>query len=205
MSATRRIRHNRQLALTIGVVLLVATYLVFSIRAVLDPATPGDLLSLKRLIATAAGSGLFVLAVAAATQTQARRWTKRVRALLLVSVLGMAALLAFRIGYDLLIENRAEAVIARNARWVLAWLGYFAAAIGGYFAITFIKQAVRPEPAAAAFDRGEVAKVLIAEVSDWAPEERRALIARLSCIRDYEEADPLVGCLDAPQQQPDIR
>lgn len=199
MFATRSLRHDRQLALTIGLVLLVATYLVFSIRSVLDPVSPGDLLSLKRLIATAAGSGLFMLAVSKAATMPTKRWSERLAALLWVTALGTLAMLIFRIGYDLLVDDRPEAVVARNARWVLAWLGYFGAAIGGYFAITFIKQAMHRERVAPAFDRADVAAVLIAEVSEWTPEERRTLITRLSCIREYEEADPLVGCLDAPQ------
>lgn len=199
MLATRRLRHDRQLALTIGVVLLVATYLVFSIRSVLDPVSPGDLLSLKRLIAAAAGSGLFMLAVSKAATMPTKRWSERLTALLWVTALGTLAMLAFRIGYDLLVDDRPEAVVARNARWILAWLGYFGAAIGGYFAITFIKQAMHRERTAPAFDRADVAAVLIAEVSEWPPEERRSLITRLSCIPEYEEADPLVGCLDAPQ------
>lgn len=199
MLVTRHLRHDRQLALTIGLVLLVATYLVFSIRSVLDPASPGDLFSLKRLIATAAGSGLFMLAITKAAAMPTRRWSERLTALLWVTALGTLAMLAFRIGYDLLVVDRPEAVVARNARWILAWFGYFGAAIGGYFAITFVKQAMHREPAPPCFDRADVAAVLIAEVSEWTAEERRALITRLSCIRDYEEADPLVGHLDEPQ------
>ena len=198
MTAARRIPHDRQLAMTIGAVLLFATYLVFSLRAVLDPATPGDLFSLKRLIATGAGAGLFMLAVGAAAKVSARRWSERLTALLWVAAIGAIGLLAFRIGYDLLVDDRPEAVIARNARWMLAWLGYFAAAIGGYFAITFVKQAMRRERGAPVLDRAAIARVLTEEVSDWTPAERRALIARLSQIRDYEEADPLVGTLDVP-------
>lgn len=201
MSATRRLRHDRQLALTIGILLLVATYLVFSIRAVLDPATPGDMFSLKRLIATAAGSALFMLAVTTAAGVPVARWSQRLRALLWITAMGSIALLAFRIGYDLLVDNRPDAVLARNARWMLAWLGYFGAAIGGYFAITFVKQAVRKERVAPTFDRAEIASVLVTEVQDWSPAERRALIARLSRVGDYEEADPLVGCLDAPPRR----
>lgn len=198
MFTTRRHRHDRQLALTIGLVLLVATYAVFSIRAVLDPVAPGELFSLKRLLATTAGSGLFMLAVAKAATMTTTRWSERLTALLWVTAIGSIAIFAFRIGYDVLVDNRPEAVIARNARWVLAWLGYFGSAIGGYFAITFVKQAMRREPAAPAFDRADIAAVMAAEVAEWPPAERRALIARLSRIRDYDEADPLVGCLDAP-------
>lgn len=198
MSATRHLRHDRQLALTIGLVLLVATYLVFSIRAVLDPGTPGDLLSLKRLLATAAGSGLFVLAVAKAARVPSARWSERLTALLWVTAIGTLAMFVFRIGYDLVIDNRPEAVVARNARWILTWLGYFSAAIGGYFAITFIKQAMRRERVSPSFDRADIASAMVNEVAEWTPEERRALMARLSRIRDYEEADPLVGSLDAP-------
>lgn len=200
MPATRRILLDRQLALTIGLILLVATYLVFSVRAVLDPVTPGEVLSLKRFVATAAGSGLFLFAVARAARLPLQAWSARLATLLWVTAVGAAAMLVFRIGYDVLVDNRPDAVIARNARWILAWLGYFAAAIGGYFAITFVKQAMRRAPVAPVFDRADVAAVFIEEVAEWPPQERRALMARLATIRDYEEADPLVGQLDAAQQ-----
>lgn len=201
MFAYRRLPFDRRLAVLIALGLLVATYLVFSIRAVLDPVTPGDLFSIKRLIASAGGAGLFFLAVANGVQVPAKRWSDRLAAVLWVTLIGSVAMLVFRIGYDVLVDNRPEAVVARNARWILAWLGYFAAAVGGYFAITFVRQAMRRKPVARAFDRAEVAAVLVEEVAEWSPEERRALIARLSRIRDYDEVDPLVGCLDGPQER----
>jgi len=199
MFTNRRLSHDRHLAAMIGLCLMVATYLVFSIRAVLDPVSPGEMLSLKRLIATGAGAGLFFLAVARAGAVPSGRWSERLVAMLWITAVGSLAIMAFRIGYDLIVDHRAEAVVARNARWVLAWFGYFAAAVGGYFAITFLKQAVRRERAGRAFNRAEVASVLIEEVAEWTPEERRALLMRLGRIKDYEEVDPLVGCLDEPQ------
>lgn len=198
MFANRRLPNDRQLAVIIGLCLMAATYLVFSVRAVLDPASPGDFLSLKRLIATAAGAGVFLLAVTRAAAIPARRWSERMVGLLWVTVLGGLAILVVRIGYDLFVDDRAGAIVARNARWVLAWLGYFGAAIGGYFAITFLRRSVRREQARRAFDRAEVAAVLIDEVAEWTPQERRALLVRLSRIKDYEETDLLVGCLDEP-------
>ena len=198
MFANSRLPHDRRLAIGVGLVLLVATYLIFSIRAVLDPVTPGHVLSLKRLIATMGGAALFLFAISWAARMPARRWSQRLLAVLWITALGSAAMLAFRVGYDVLVDNRPDAVIARNARWLLAWLGYFAAAIGGYFAITFVKRAFYREPAAPTFDRADLASVVIEEVAEWTPEERRELLARLSGIRDYEETDPLVGSLDEP-------
>lgn len=196
MLAANRFQHDRQIALLIGAGLLVATYLVFSLRAVLDPANPGDLFSLQRFIATSAGAGFFILAVGRAARVPARGWPERLLAVAWVAGAGILALLAFRVGYDLLVDNRTEAVFSRNLRWVLVWLGYFAAAVGGYFAITFVRQAMRREQKAPTFSRAELTAVLIREISEWTPEERRTLAAQLSQIRDYEEADPLVGCLD---------
>lgn len=47
-------------------------------------------------------------------------------------------------------------------------------------------------------DCADVASVRIEAVSEWTPEQRHELLARLSGIRDYEETDPLVGCFDQP-------
>lgn len=202
MLANRSLPHDRRLAVMIGLVLMVATYLIFSIRAVIDPLTPGHFISLKRLIATAAGAGLFLLAVSKAARIPARGWAERITAMLWITAIGSLAMLAFRIGYDMLLDNRTDAVVARNARWILAWLGYFVAAVGGYFAITFVKQAMRRNAAdvVPTFDRDEVASVVLDEVAEWSPEERRALLNQLVRISDYEEADPVVGCLDRPQR-----
>ncbi len=199
MPVAHRLRHDRQLALIIGLALMAVTYLIFSARAMLDPISPGEMISLKRLIATGAGAGLFMLAVGRAARVSARSWAERLLAVLWVAAVGGLAILLLRIGYDLFVADRGDAVIARNARWMLAWLGYFAAAIGGYFTITMVKMAMRREKLAHRFSRNEIASALVEEVTDWSPQERRLLIARLSRIRDYEEVDPLVGCLDAPQ------
>lgn len=200
MIAANRLKHDRRIALVIGVCLLVATYLVFSLRAALDPANPASLFSLQRLIATSTGAGFFILAVGRVARMPARRWSERLIALMWVTVAGVIALLAFRIGYDLLVDNRTEAVFSRNFRWVLTWLGYFAAAIGGYFAITFVRQAIEREHDAPAFTRAEVSAALMREAANWTAEERRVLAAKLSQIEAYEEADPLVGYLDQPRR-----
>lgn len=198
MFANSRLPHDRRLAIGVGLILLVATYLIFSVRAVLDPITPGHVLSLKRLIATTGGAGLFLFAISWAARMPACRWSQRLLAVLWITALGSVAMLAFRIGYDMLVDNRPDAVVARNARWMLTWLGYFAAAIGGYFAITFVRQSLYREPPAPTFDRADLASVVIEEVAEWTPQERRELLARLSGIRDYEESDPLVGSFDEP-------
>ena len=98
MLANRSLPHDRRLAVMIGLVLMVATYLIFSIRAVIDPLTPGHFISLKRLIATAAGAGLFLLAVSKAARIPARGWAERITAMLWITAIGSLAMLAFRIG-----------------------------------------------------------------------------------------------------------
>lgn len=54
-------RRETRLSLMMGVALLFITYSLFSIRAVLDHVDPGELLSLKRSIATSAGALVFFL------------------------------------------------------------------------------------------------------------------------------------------------
>jgi hypothetical protein len=43
------------------------------------------------------------------------------------------------------------------------------------------------------FSRKEATAAIVEEATEWTPAERRALIASLSRVPDYEEADPLAN------------
>lgn len=151
--------------------LMLTSYLLFSLRTMLDPIDPGDLVSLKRLLATGAGAITFWVVV-----TRSRAMALRSIRLGDVALLSLAALgpvLATRVGYDILVSSEDEASLARNLRWVLAWSGYFVAALLGYRVLVLQRcLAARKDPV---------------QTVEAAPGQ---------AMPAYEEADPLRSVID---------
>lgn len=193
MDSSTRLRRDDRLLLVIGAALLAATYAVFSARNLLNADTPDNLLSLKRLLATSIGALSFVLVARRLRSMVSDGGLRLVVALLALASLGAGAVLAARVGYDVLIVNQTEAVLADNTRWLLTWSGYFLAALVGYLALLRRRPERDPGKAQAAPSRSEVTAAIVAEVGQWLPEERRALIAALATVPEYEEADVLPG------------
>jgi hypothetical protein len=189
-------RDNR-IAVIVGIVLLLATYLAFSIRSVTDPLDPGELLSTKRFVVAAVGSGLFWVVVRYARKDWAGRSPERLVGVALMSVAALGFVLATRIGYDLLITGETEAMLVRNLRWTIIWLGYFGTALLGYFAIVFNLSLRRTVPLASGTRQDRVAAVFT-EVATWSASERRMLAAMLDDPDAYECADPLFAAWQRP-------
>lgn len=132
MSAAYLLRPDRRAALMFVLALLIASYLLFTLRTVLDPVDPGEVLSAKRLATTAVGATMFWLLATrwrslARYAIQGRLW----RAAMLV-LAAMGPVLATRVGYDLLLTGEGTTALGDNIRWILAWSGYFIAAVLGY-------------------------------------------------------------------------
>lgn len=186
---------DQRIAIAIGLALMLATYVVFSVRSLLNPVSPGDLLSVKRLLTVGLGAGLFLfVAHRASGALKGRR--VRLAPVLLYSTISVAILLTMRIAYDLLVAGATEAVLAVNLRWMMTWIGYFGAALATYCALILARRALRRE-AAAPLTQDETVAMVVAEVSEWTLAERRELIAALSRIPDYEEADPAAHAIAA--------
>lgn len=188
MSAQHRTRHETANPLVFALGLMVATYAAFSVRTLLDTVNPGDLFSAKRLVATGAGAVLFILAARRIGKASRQKWTVLLSSALLWCVGGALALLAVRVGYDLLFAADSDWSFQRNLRWVIAWFGYFAAAMAGYCA-SLLASRRRPTRS---WSRQEVTNAMIAETQAWSVEERRRLIAALKRVDAYEEADPII-------------
>lgn len=187
---------DKRIAIAIGLALMLATYVVFSVRSLLNPVSPGDLLSVKRLLAVGLGAGLFLfVAHRASAALKGRR--VRLAPVLLYSMISVAILLTMRIAYDLFVAGATEAVLAVNLRWMMTWIGYFGAALATYCALILARRALRREGAAAPLTQEETVAMVVAEVSEWTLAERRELIAALSRIPDYEEADPAAQAIAA--------
>ena len=181
---------DRHIAAIVGLVLLVGSYLAFSIRAVTDPFDPGELLSLKRFIVAAVGAGMFWLIARYARREWAGRIPERIVGIALLAAAALGFVLAARIAYDLLVTGETEAMLVRNVRWTIIWLGYFGTALLGYFAIVFGLSLRRAGPPPAGSRQDHLAAVFT-EVASWSAMERCMLVAALDNTTDYECVDPL--------------
>jgi hypothetical protein len=185
---------ERRAAVWIGAILMLATYLAFSLRTLIDPVDPGELLSLKRLFAAATGTLVFWTVTRSAARSPADRIRERIPVLVLQAVGALGLVLAARVGFDLLASAGDDARLARNLRWIIAWAGYFAAALVAYVAVVSAVSARRP--AASAFtSREDAVAWLIGEVSAWPEAERQAVAARIAGPQVYLEADPVAALL----------
>lgn len=162
-----------QVRILVCLALMAATYLAFTIRTMIDPVDPGELLSGKRAMASAAGAAMCWFAVQRIRMIPLAELPTRLIGIACIVVAGGGFVLATRIAYDFAIEGETQALLARNLRWVITWLGYFAAAVMGYLAITFARSV------------SEARKVSkSASASLQAPSETQAAF--------YEEADPIL-------------
>ncbi|MFM5923375.1 MAG: hypothetical protein ACKOPG_04225 [Novosphingobium sp.] len=191
MLGERRALKENALARHFAIALMAATYLAFSARTLLNTVDPGEMFSLKRMIATGVGAIVFMVVARSAWRNPDRPLLFQLSSVLLLSALGAAAILAIRIGYDLYVANRSEGVIQHNLRWLITWLGYFLTAIASYFAVLLARRVARLRSVDRPFTRPEIADALIEEVSQWSPAERNALIASLAQTANYGEADPI--------------
>lgn len=196
MLADRHITRDQRIAIAIGLGLMLATYLVFSVRSLLNPVSAGELLSFKRLMTTVLGAGLFLFVAHRASRTL-RRNPARIGPVLALSALSLLILLATRVAYDLFIAGVSDRVLAVNVRWMMTWVGYFGAALATYYAVLLARRALRRQTVRIGLSHDEAVAMVVAEVSDWTLAERRELIAALSRIPDYEEADPAAKALAA--------
>lgn len=184
------IDQDRHIAAIVGVVLLAGSYLAFSIRAVTDPFDPGELLSLKRFLVAAIGAAMFWVISRYARREWAGHIPERIVGIALLSSAALGFVLAARIGYDLIFTGDAEAMLVRNIRWTIIWLGYFGTALLGYFAIVFGLSLRKAKPCIAGTLQDRRAAVFT-EVSSWSASDRRTLAAMLDRSTSYDCADEL--------------
>lgn len=106
----------------------VTTYLIFSIRSVLFPPDDLDLLSIKRLITTCCGAGLFSLAVAwVRCPANSARLHPQMKVIFSTATASVMLLLV-RLAFNELITPRSFS-LADHGGWILVWTGYFLAGL----------------------------------------------------------------------------
>lgn len=129
-------RMSPWLAVLFGIV----TYILFSVRATLNPDESAHFFNEKRIIATFAGAFVFWLAARAAGRSTGGSPGEIVMAVVRVAVPGALLLFLLRTGLDLFLTPEVTDSFARSARWMLLWLGYFGAGISATIALFYQRQ-----------------------------------------------------------------
>lgn len=179
----------------------IVTYLAISMRATLNPWEVNYFIDAKRILFVFAGAGLFWLAIRAAENNSDRQARDQISAILNISVPGVLMLLLGRELYDLAGSGELAQELSLNLRWMLNWVGYFAAAVAAFVALCYYRQlqSVRAELAAAAMvapkpvatDRmAEIAvDALTAEIAATPGKDKQMLLLGLQASSVYELAD----------------
>lgn len=112
----------------------LVAYGLLSIRSILDPASSGDLLSAARFVATAFGAGL--LAGICVLWDRSQTFSLLVRLRMLALAIGAAVVIMY--GVRMLTAEWFGQFGARESadalRWLIAWSGWFVAAVALWMA-----------------------------------------------------------------------
>ena len=123
------------------VVLFAAiSYVALSTRAILSPFEIKQFIDPKRILSVLAGAWILSMAISVATAAQDRGPRDQILAVLKVSLPGAIGILVIREIYDLATLGNLAQRLDLNARWMLTWIGYFAAAVATFFALSYYQQ-----------------------------------------------------------------
>lgn len=152
-ASTRAIGQRAPAGTLAGAALLfwLVAYGLLTIRSMLDPASSGELLSAARFVATACGAGL--LAGICILWDRSQTFSLLVRLRMLALAIGGAVVIMY--GVRMLTAELFGQFGARESadalRWLIAWSGWFVAAIAFWMARSGLGAAVNaPAPVAAA-------------------------------------------------------
>jgi hypothetical protein len=130
------IAHRAPPGIVVGAAVLfwLVAYSLLSIRSILDPASSGDLLSAARFVATAFGAGL--LAGICVLWDRSQTFSLLVRLRMLALAIGAAVFIMY--GVRMLTAEWFGQFGARESadalRWLIAWSGWFVAAVALWMA-----------------------------------------------------------------------
>lgn len=116
------------------------TYTAMSMRAVLSPFEVNSFIDAKRGLSVAIGAFILWLSVRAIDRVSGQGPSAQIFAVLNVAIPGVIALLLAREAYDLAASGEFAQRFALNLRWMLTWIGYFAAAVAAFVAMSYHRQ-----------------------------------------------------------------
>lgn len=117
----------------------LVTYAAVSTRAILNPFEVHNFIDAKRLISVLIGALILWLSIRA-VERQPQKGLAQVIAVLNIAIPGAIGLLLAREAYDLAASGEFAQRAALNLRWMLTWIGYFAAAIATFLALSYHRQ-----------------------------------------------------------------
>jgi hypothetical protein len=123
-----------------AIIFALVTYAAISMRAVLSPFEVNTFVDAKRALSVAIGAFVLWLAIRAADRLSDKGPGAQILAMLNVAIPGAIGLLVAREAYDLAASGEFAQRFALNLRWMLTWVGYFAAAFGAFLALDYHRQ-----------------------------------------------------------------
>ena len=134
---------NQRMTLHLGIaaVFWALAYAVLSLHAKLDPTSQGLLISEGRIIATAAGTALLLGILMLWDRLGSLEMMLRLRMVVLAIGASCVAMYAVRLIVAREFGNYGPTELADGGRWVIAWAGYFLAAVSTTIAWTSMREA----------------------------------------------------------------
>jgi hypothetical protein len=144
MTTIRHSRHTDDSAyisvIWFAAIFALVTYAAISLRAVLSPFEVNSFIDAKRGFSVVIGAFILWLAIRAAERNRGDSLGAQIFAILNVAIPGAIGLLLAREAYDLVMSGELAQRLALNVRWMLTWIGYFAAAVAGFLALGYYRQ-----------------------------------------------------------------
>jgi hypothetical protein len=144
MTVSRRLRSTKDSAyipvLWFTILFAVVTYAAVSLRAVLSPFEVNNFIDAKRGLSVAIGALILWLSIRAIDRVSRQSFGAQIFAALNVAIPGAIGLLLAREAYDVAASGEFAQRLALNLRWMLTWIGYFAAAVAAFLALSYHRQ-----------------------------------------------------------------
>jgi len=121
----------------------IITYAAISTRAILSPYEVNYFVDAKRLFSVAIGTLILWMSIRAASKLAEQGPGAQLFGVLNVAIPGAIGLLLAREAYDLAASGAFAERFALNLRWMLNWIGYFAAAVATFIALATHRQLQR--------------------------------------------------------------
>lgn len=113
----------------------IVTYGAISTRAILSPYEVHYFVDAKRLFSVAIGTLVLWMSIRNASKVSDHGPGAQLYTVLNVAIPGAIGLLLAREAYDLAASGAFAERFALNLRWMLNWIGYFAAAVAAFIAL----------------------------------------------------------------------
>lgn len=138
------------------------SYVAVSMRAVLSPYEVNHFIDAKRAFSVVVGAFILWLAIRAVDKLSGHGPIVQIVAVLRISIPGLLCLFLAREFYDFVASGEFAQRMPQNLRWMLAWIGYFGAAVATFLALGYHRQLHSVKP------REDNLKVLLSALRDQA-------------------------------------